>query len=196
MSISHLLSSNNGFNIKPNSVEANTINAISLTKNGNPVSYYNYDFIQNNSNSQTYNVPPSGNIDDPSTWAVCDTVFASTGGTYNIVLDDKYNVHLKVAITLANSSGVSDYGGAIAMQFQNVDDSWNTVLANLPNQWQFIWKQETNCIILCHKLNNGHGFKRVRLLVGSSSPGIDIRYGFGNTKPSQFYCILERTYSL
>lgn len=194
MSISNLLSSNN-LDLQAGSITVSTVNAANLQKNGQNVTYNNFDFVQSNSGTASIILPQAATSNDPTTFGVADTVFSATGGTYSMPLDDTYNTILKSMITISNINVSGLRSAVLGFQFQNAsDDTWDIDIGNLPYQWNILEPTDSCTISLYYKLNAGHGFKAVRLLVAGEN-STDLRFGGGSTT-RQNYAVIECHYSL
>jgi len=91
-----------------------------------------------------------------------------------------------------NASAIRSAG--IGFQFQNANDTWNNSPANLPIMWHVINPASSGLIQLMHKLDAGHGFKNVRLMIAGEN-SIDISYN--TLLPTRLnFCTIERHYSL
>lgn len=188
MSISNLLVSNN-LNLKANSVDAKD-----LTKSGQSITYNDFAFVQNQNSGTSVTLNSPSDILDGSTFTVADSAFTVLGGTYNMPLDDSFNCIVKCNMSFLNTNASAIRSAGIGFQFQNANDTWNISPANLPIMWHVINPESCGFIQLMHKLDNGHGFKNVRLMIAGEN-SIDISY---NTLiPTRLnFCTIERHYSL
>ena len=146
---------------------------------------YKLETYQEDSSGVVTTLPAAPDVDpNVSLWATADGLIP---GTYNWVLDNRFNQVIDVQSSFINGNGGGTRSVGIAFQYQTLsDDSWTT--SGLPFQWEVLNFTEACTVRLVRKLDMGHDFKAVRLLVAGEN-GSDIKYGFSGDNTRRNWCV-------